>query len=90
MLQALLFASGGITLSILYGENVKKDEFYNMRALGYSLLNMFWLITLFCSFDSGSGIAIQIACIVFAIAYPAIIIMCGVRNRKRNNKDGNK
>lgn len=86
MLQGLLMASGSITLYILYGKNADKSKFNNIRAIGYSLLNMLWLITLFCSFDSGSGLATQIACIVLTIAYPAIIIICGIRNRKRNNK----
>ena len=86
MLHSLIFASGSLTLYILYGKNVNKDEFYNLRALGYTLLNLFWLIALFCSFDSDSGIATQLVCIVLTIAYPAIITIFGIRNRKRNNK----
>lgn len=83
MLQSLLLSSGRLTLYILYGKNVNKNKFYSMRALGYTLLNMLWLITLFSSFDSGSGLAVQIACIVITIAYPAIIIICGIRNKKK-------
>ena len=83
MLKGLLMASGTITLYILYGKNVDKKSY--RVALAYSLLNMLWLLTLLCSFIE-PGLATRIGCIVFTIAYPAIITICGIRNRKRNNK----
>ena len=86
MLQALLLSSGKLIRYILYGENAKNSELRNICELGYTILNMFWLIMLVCSFDSDSGLATQFVCIVLTIAYPAIITICSIRNRKRNNK----
>lgn len=81
MIKGFLMASGLITLYILYGKNTDSVK-TNNRMIGYSLLNMIWLLTLMGSIIGGSEPVLQIVCIVFAVAYPAIIIMCGIRNRK--------
>ena len=82
MIKGCLMASGLINLYILYGKNGKNGKVGN-QVIGYSLLNMIWLFTLFGSIYGGAEPILQIVCIAFTIAYPAILSICGIRNRRK-------
>ena len=78
MLKGLLMASGWLALYALD----RKDADYRWAML-FSLLNIGWLFAvMFCFFEHEDPIALAV-CIIISIAYPAIITVFGIRNRKK-------
>lgn len=81
MIKGVLSVSGYLPLIILYGVGNFDGGKDNKKLLGYSLLNVLWLLMFFCSFLSAS-IGELICAIVFLALYPIILTVCGVYNRK--------
>ena len=81
MIKGLLSASGYLTLIILYGTGNFDGGEGNKKMIGYSLLNMLWLILIPCSLLSASTMEL-ISAIVLIASYPIILTTCGIYNRK--------
>jgi hypothetical protein len=84
MIKGVLSISGYLPLIILYGVGNFDGGKDNKKLLGYSLLNILWLLILLCSFLSAS-IGELICAIVLLALYPIILTICGVYNRKHKN-----
>ena len=75
-----MMASGLLTMYILYGKDYDAGE-NNSRAILYSLLNIVWALCFFLMMSQ--DVAVLIGALVFIVAYPAIIIALGIRNRRK-------
>ena len=78
MINGLLGMSGYLTLAALYGWGNFDGGSQNGKAIGYSLLNMAWVVISILLYVENI-----IAFIIVLVAYPAILVLFGVRNRRR-------
>jgi hypothetical protein len=81
MIKGLFLASGYLPLIVLYGVGNFDGGKDNRKLLGYSLLNILWLIVLCCSFLS-ANMGELICAIVLVASYPLVLTLCGIYNRK--------
>lgn len=80
MIKGFMMASGLLTLYILHGKNCD-----NSRVGLYSFLNICWTLCILFAFLAQDDPVALAAMILIIIAYPAIIIVCGIRNRRNSN-----
>ena len=83
MLKGILMASGWITLYALYGAKNFDGGKGNKKMLGYSMLNVLWLVAVLGAIFVDDGIVTRLILIAVAVAYPIIITACGIKNRKK-------
>ena len=85
MIKALIMASGLLTFRILFGKEAKIKS--NSIILVFSLLNLLWIASLLVSIFGGEDISLQIVCIILTVAYPLILTILGIKNRKKSKSD---
>lgn len=76
-------ASGWLTLCALYGAKNFDGGKGNKKMLGYSMLNVLWLSFVAGAIFVDDGIVERLILVAIAVAYPVIITVCGIRNRKK-------
>ena len=81
MIKGLFLASGYLPLIILYGPGNFDEGEKNRKLIGYTLLNLFWLILICCSFLS-ANVFETIVAIALIVSYPIVLAICGIYNRK--------
>ena len=82
MIKGLIMASGLITFRILFGKNAKIKS--HSIVLAFSMLNLLWITALLVSIFGGEEISLQIVSIIVSIAYPLILTILGIKNRKKS------
>jgi uncharacterized membrane protein len=82
MIKGLMMASGFLTMYILYGKNYDGGK-NNSKVALYSFLNICWALCFFFALLAQNEPIALAVLILIIIAYPAIIIVCGIRNRRK-------
>ena len=80
MIKGLMMASGLLTMYILYGKNFDGGT-NNSKVALYSFLNICWALCFFALLSGDEMVVL--GALVLIIAYPAIIIALGIRNRRK-------
>lgn len=83
LFSAILAASGNLSLIILYGKGNFDSGEENKKAMGFSLLNTFWLL-FFIMLPVSSNALEFIAAFLLLASYPVILTVCGIYNRKHH------
>lgn len=96
MLKGLLLSSGGLTYYIIYGkwigENNETENVNTSSLLGYSILNIFWLLCILFAITlfpyAQTNVIEIIFCWIIIIIYPTFILLARRKFFKENiNKD---
>lgn len=82
MIKGLMMASGLLTMYILHGKNFDGGT-NNSKVALYSFLNICWVLCFFFALLAQNEPIALVVLILIIVAYPAIIIALGIRNRRK-------